>query len=331
MRDWRVRALYHAVAIPGQDSPYDRASLKLYYPARFGDSAEERNSGCIPADRRRGPCPVVILLPGINLGTEAYGWLARGLAAQGFVCVLPTMVAEEMPGYTSLTPGLDIQALAPAQYGRRPSATALGAIREALLELNRSGLLAGLLDLEHLVLGGHSAGGSVALLNARRDWLPGLCATFAYGAHAGAASILGYPPASQFPLPAEVPTLMLGGDCDGCIANSLHRYGLQEGALSAAAMVERSFAEALDSARGDCHLGILAGANHFALAYPEDSCTGRPFIDEPARRPGRYLRRHLLVAISRFLRAYTRRDARALAALQRQLDDRGIWLTSDRR
>ncbi|MFV8819183.1 hypothetical protein [Haliea sp. E17] len=326
MRNWRVRALYRAVAVPGQPAPYDRAQLKVYYPALFGNTAEERNSGCVPADHGRGPCPVVILLPGINVGPESYAWLAQALAAQGFACVLPCMIGEEMPGYTSLTPGLDVAALLPDQYGSRPSATALGAIRDALLALNGSGLLEGLLDLERIVLGGHSAGGSVALLNARRDWLPGLCATFTYGAHAGAASALGYAEGAQFALPAEVPTLMLGGDCDGCIAESLHRYGLAPGSLDAAGMLRRSFDEALPAQRAASYLGILRGANHFSLAFPEDGCTGRPFIDYPISRPARYLRRQLLGAISRFLRGYCRQDARALAALARQLGNPQAWL-----
>ncbi len=326
MRNWRVRALYRAAAVPGLGAPYDRVTLKAYYPAAFGNSAEERNSGCVPADHGRGPCPVVILLPGINVGPESYAWLAQALAAQGFVCVLPSMIGEEMPGYTSLTPGLDITALLPDQYGTRPSATALGAIREALVELNTSGLLEGLLDLQRIVLGGHSAGGSVALLNARRDWLAGLCATFTYGAHAGAASALGYAGGAQFALQAEVPTLMLGGECDGCIAESLHRYGLDAGSLSAADMLRRSFGEALPAQRAASHLGILRGANHFSLAFPEDGCTGRPFIDYPITRPAHHLRRQLLLAISRFLRGYCRQEAGALAALERQLGNPQAWL-----
>ncbi|TXS96413.1 dienelactone hydrolase [Parahaliea maris] len=331
MRNWRVRALYRAVAVPGQPGPFDRATLKIYYPARYGDSLEERNSGCVPPDPAFAPCPVVIFLPGINLGPEAYAWLARALAAQGFVCVLPSMVAEEMPGYTSLTPGLDVQALLPEHYGSRPSATTLAPIREMLKALNSSGQLAGSLDLQRLVLGGHSAGGSVALLNARRDWLPGLQATFCYGAHAGAASQLGYPPAAQFPLPAEVPTLMLGGDRDGCIANSLHRYGLEDGAFGPTAMVQRSFEDALERHGDDSYLGILTGANHFSLAWPEDSTTGRPFIDLAATRPGTHLRRQLLCAISRFLRGSVLGDSRAVAALERQLGSRHNWQVYARR
>jgi len=54
----------------------DRVNLKIYYPALYGDSAEERNSGLVPADRVAAPYPVVVLLPGINLAGDSSAWLA---------------------------------------------------------------------------------------------------------------------------------------------------------------------------------------------------------------------------------------------------------------
>ena len=36
-----TRAIYRAVAIPGATAPFDRASLKIYYPAQYGDTDEE--------------------------------------------------------------------------------------------------------------------------------------------------------------------------------------------------------------------------------------------------------------------------------------------------
>ena len=44
-----VRALYRAISIPGAAAPYASAALKVYYPACYGGSEEERNSGVIPA------------------------------------------------------------------------------------------------------------------------------------------------------------------------------------------------------------------------------------------------------------------------------------------
>ena len=310
-----VRAFYRAISIPGCAAPYDRASLKIYYPCAPGGSDEERNSGVIPAATEGAPFPVAIILPGINVGPESYGWLARGLAAGGVITVTYTLVAEEMPGYISLTPGLSMAALAPANYGQSPSATALAPILQELALLNRQGLLAGLLDLERVVLGGHSAGGTVAILNARPDWFPGIAAAFSYGAHAGAATALGYPPDSLFNVPARVPLLIMGGSRDGCIAHSAGRYG-QDREGSATAKVELTFDRGLNCDRGDSYLAIIDGANHFSLAWPRDDTTGRPFIDLPTTRPDEQLRGLLAELVRDFVAATLRGDESARSRLE---------------
>jgi hypothetical protein len=293
-----VRAIYRAIAIADSPAPYDRASLKVFYPATYGDTDEERNSGVIPAASSEAPFPVAIILPGINVGPEAYSWLAHDLVQQGIVCVTFTLVAEEMPGYISLTPGLSISALTPENYGLSASATALTPIIEELSLINQTGILQGRLDLEKIILGGHSAGGSVALLNARPDWFPGLCAAFSYGAHAGAATALGWSEDAMFDLPSELPLLIMGGTQDGCIANSTGRYGASNS--SSTERVEKTFDNALHSARQDCYLAILEGANHFSMAWPADHSTGRPFIDLPTTQPDEDLRALLSQLICQF-------------------------------
>lgn len=283
MNQRMARAMYRAVHLSSATPPYDSASLKIYYPALYGDTPEERNSGVIPVDPAAGPCPVVILLPGINVSPESYSWLATELALAGVVTVMPSLVAEEMPGYISLTPGLSIEALTPAQYGMVASATLLTPIRELLEQFQAEGVLAGQLDLDRIILGGHSAGGSVAMLNARRDWLPGLAGAFSYGAHAATATALEHPEDHYFPLSDDVPMLIMGGTRDGCIANSASRYG--DGAAEASelqAATEKlvaSFERAVSRDQGDTHLVLIEGANHFTMAHPHDGSTGRPFID----------------------------------------------------
>ena len=309
-----ARAIFRAIALPGMQPPYDRASLKIYYPARYGDTDEERNSGLIPADAKAAPFPVVIMLPGINLGPEAYAWLARGLTESGVVTVTYTLVAEEMPGYISQTPGLALPALACDNYGKTPSATAVGPILEDLAKVNGEGVLGGKLDLQSVVLAGHSAGGTVALLNARSDWFPGLRGALAYGAHTGAATALGYPEDSLFPIPDQLPVMILGGTRDGCIANSSGRYGEANG--SPTERVERSFDEAISRDQGDCYLGIIEGANHFSLAHPVDDSTGRPFIDMPTSRPDDELRELLQTLTASFVLSVTRADKHAAARLR---------------
>lgn len=301
-----VRAIYRAVAIPDCSTPYDRASLKIFYPAAYSDSEEERNSGVVPADTRMAPFGVVIMMPGINVGPEAYTWLAHRLAENGIVTVTYSLVAEEMPGYISLTPGLSIAALNPDHYGKQPSATAVGPILDQLHILNGSGILTGLLDLQHVVLGGHSAGGTVALLNARADWFPGVCAAFSYGAHAGAATALGYQADAMFALPSQLPTLIMGGTRDGCIANSSGRYGDEQ--ACATLRVEQTFERGLHCERQDSYLAIIEGANHFSLAYPADHSTGRPFIDLATTRPDDQLRELLSSLICQFTCAVTCND-----------------------
>ena len=297
----QVRALYRASRIEAAPPPYDRVISKIYYPAEYGGSAEERNTGLLPAQSEGAPFPVLILFPGINIGPESYGWLARALAANNIVFLTFSCIAEELPGYVSLSPGLDLDALAPDGYGKKPSATCLPSLLKELETLNGDGVLAGKLDLDAIILGGHSAGGSVALFNARKQWCPGLKACFAYGAHAGAATMLGWPEGSLLELPGEVPTLLAGGDNDGVIASSGHRYGNEAGQPTA--IVERSFDEALRSARGDNWLAILRGANHFSFAWPQDECTGRLFLDGEERQPGESIRQTIKELLLDFIAA----------------------------
>jgi dienelactone hydrolase len=310
-----VRALYSAIEIPGAVPPYDRASLKIYYPAKYTDSAEERNSGLVAVDSQLAPFPVLIMLPGINLGPEAYGWLAKEMAELGIVTVTYTLVAEEMPGYISLTPGLSLSALSPDNYAEMPSATALSPIIEQLQRLNSSGVLAGQLQLQKIILGGHSAGGTVALLNARADWFPGVSAAFSYGAHSAAATALGYEQNAMFQLPSQLPTLIIGGTRDGCIANSAARYG-EAGSTSPTEKVEQTYDRALSAGRGDNYLMIVQGANHFSLAYPADETTGRPFIDLPTTAPDTEIRSFLAELIGLFIRT----EVTAVAGAREQLN-----------
>lgn len=313
-----VRALFRSVAMAGQPA----LSCKIYYPALYGATALENNTGSLPAARAERPYPVCIFMPGINVGPESYGWLATALAQAGFVTVLYGWILEEMPGLTSLTPGLDIGALKRDVYGQRPSATALSALLADLAEQNATGALAGLLDLQRILLGGHSAGGSVALMNARPDWFPGLRAVFSYGAHSKASTALGYPPETLLPLPDRLPVLILGGSEDGVIAASAFRYGSDGGQQpDPVGPIIRTFKEGLGSTRGDCRLAIVRGANHFSFCWPADGATGRPFLDRPTTRSDTGIRDDLARLITQFARSYVGEVAGAVAELDATLRD----------
>jgi len=267
-------------------APYDRLSLKIYYAALPDDGVEQRNAGVVPADQSAAPCPVVIMMPGINVGPEAYAWLASHLALHGIITVTYSMIAEEMPGYVSLTPGLDLAAITPETYGTQPSATAVAAIIEALRIENSAGVLEGCIDTDKVILAGHSAGGSVALFNANPDWFPQVRGAIAYGAHAGASTMLGFAENTILKLPATVPLLLIGGTRDGVMANSAHRYGNED----ETDRMSQTFEDGFASDRDDSYFVSIVGANHFSLAWPVDESTGRHFLDEPEEGSGEAIR-----------------------------------------
>jgi dienelactone hydrolase len=274
-----VRAIFRAVRVPGLKAPNDTAHAKIHYPAAPEGTPFERDTGLVPARRAGAPLPVVLLLGGINVGPEGFGWLARRLARAGMVTVTYALIAEELPGQIGASPGLDVGALAPGALGTRPSATVIGPILAALAVENGAGVLEGLLDLSRVALGGHSAGGTVALLNARPDWFAGVRAAFSHGAHTAAASMLGHAKGAMNPVPPDVPVLIMGGDSDGVIAGSAARYGDPDG--DATGRVIATFEEAVTRTKGDCVLAILKGGNHFSPIDPPDPTVGRAFLDRP--------------------------------------------------
>ena len=298
-----IRAIYRACKLDAAVPPYDNVTLKIFYEGQIDDSDETRNAGLVPPVPRSEPCPVVLFLPGINVGPESYAWLAERCAAAGMIAVTYSHIAEEMPGYISLTPGLDISALTPGEYGTRPSATALAAILATLAELNADGLLQGMMALEQVVLAGHSAGGSVALFNANRDWFPQVCGAAAYGAHAAASKVLGYDDDAVLMLPDSVPLLMMAGARDGVIASSAHRYGDDE--ADPLARIRDSFERGIVSDRGDCFLVEIDGANHFSFAYPLSETTGRSYLDWPEEADNNEIRQCIADTLIEFISAAT--------------------------
>lgn len=313
-----VRALHRAVRVPGQKAPHDTLHARVYYPGRLTGTAAEHELGVVEADGDAGPFPVVIFLPAFNVGPESYRWLAQALADRGYVVVTYAYVGEApWPSRAAgvegppigLTPGVDLARCRPQTFGHGPTCVALGPLVEELGRLQVEGILAGLLDLEHLVIGGHSAGGSLALQNAALRYFSSLTAAFSYAGHAGALPALGWPEDALLPLPGEVPLLLLGGERDGVIAARSH------GPADPFTLLRRSFAEALPGGRGDAHMFLLAGANHFAFCHPDDPTTGRSFLDYRATAPGEVLRGFFVEVISTFLDAYVREDSEVVDQL----------------
>ncbi|QFU74312.1 dienelactone hydrolase [Halioglobus maricola] len=302
--------------------------MKIYYPCTYGDTPEERNSGVVPAAEDSAPYPVVILLPGINLGPEGCAWLARQLALAGAITVACTAIAEEMPGYISISPGLLFEQLSPGGFGRAPSCSLLQPVMDELAAVQQASVLAGLLDLDRIILGGHSAGGTAALLNANPEWFPGVCGVFSYAAHTGASVALGWPAETVLRLPATLPTLLLAGDRDGVIAASAHRYG-REGA-DPLHTVCRTFDEGVHDCGGRSYLMVLAGATHFTCADPHDGTTGREFLDWDSDADQAELRGLMGQLIADFVAATARADERAVSRLQDAQCDSRLALVKSR-
>lgn len=255
----------------------------LYYPGDDQRLAEARLTGRVPPVEAPDPWPVVVMMPGINVAPDGYRWLAHRLVGEGFCVVTYTAVGSLGPAGRGITPGIDMGALTPDKIGTVPSSTVLAPLLQRLADATPDDSpVAGLLDLASVVIGGHSAGGTVALHNSDPAWVPGLKAVFTYGAHTMTAATLGHGESAVVAVPAKVPVMLLVGGADGVIAASSDRYrSTDDGAVHDP--VGRTFDEAIARAHGDSWLVELAGAGHFAVCWPLDTTSGRTFLEaDPA-------------------------------------------------
>jgi pimeloyl-ACP methyl ester carboxylesterase len=319
-----IRAAHGAVRVPNLESPHDTVHFRLFHPAALSGDDAERLTGNVPPDPSDAPWPVVLMLPGINIGPEGYRWLAIELAERGCAVVTMALVGETMPGVVGITPGLDLEACRPEHYGTRPTATAVGPVLDTLAEWNDAGRFAGLLDLDRVVLAGHSGGGTVALQNANPDWFPGVVATFAYASHTMASTVLGYEPSTILGLPASLPTLLLAGEFDGVMARSADRYRTTSagGQADGHDPVRRTFDEAVHAPTGHAHFAVLRGAVHTSMIWPPDPTSARGFLDPDAGRDPAEIRATMGSIIGEFVASVTGAEpATATVRLAALLDD----------
>ena len=152
------------------------------------------------------------------------------------------------------------------------------------------------MDLSHIIFGGHSAGGTVALQNGQ--FFEQVKAVFAYAGHTMASTMLGFEPGTILNIGSKR-TLLIHGDKDGVIAASRVRYGTDEQAPDP---VEKTFDEAYQpSAESEAYDVLIEGANHFAIAHPLDETTGRFFLDEEMTRPADEVREQIAGIILSFI------------------------------
>jgi len=312
-----VRAFFQAAKIEGFQSPYDTIHLKVFYPAQISTGKVEINKANLPVDLEKAPFPVVIFFNGFNCDAQQYQWLAVKLAERGLVVILFNWIAESIPGITSLTPGVDFEKLKPTIYRTVPTAPALPTLLAKVEQLQSEGILAGMLDLQRIILGGHSAGGRVAIENADPHFFPQVAASFGYGLHTMATLSLGYEPATILSLPDSLPLLLMGGTCDGVIANSSDRYGVSSG--NATTSVIRTFQEAIAGGRNDSYLLLLEGANHFSIVDRLDSTLDIPLLDFPATQPQETFRLLMGEIISLFIDTHVRHQSEASLLLEQLL------------
>ncbi len=276
----QTRAIFRAIKAENAKSPFDVINLKVFYPTLEPQNDTEKNTGIISPDKTNAPFPVVIMLNGVNCPPESYQWLAEILCKKGCVFVSFQWITDELPGgMQGLTPGIDVRFMTYETYGKGATGSAIQPILDDLAKINASGLLENCLDLDNIILGGHSAGGSIALMNA--EYFPQIKAVFSYGSHTQGSTIMGFPANYVCPITSEKPILMMGGNNDGVITWSARRYGKE--AEDCTISLKQTLDKAIAGNRGDRYLVLFNGANHFTFAHPQDKTTGRPFLDFEAK------------------------------------------------
>ena len=309
-----IRAFFRAAKVENAQSPYDTIHLKVFYPASVLEKIDvERDIA--PADTTKAPFPVVIFLSGFKCGMEMYQWLAIKLAERGLVVVTFNWIEEYIPGKITLTPGFELAAWKPETYGTKPTSHTLPTLLSELEKINQEEPLAGLLDLQKIILGGHSAGGRMAIENADPRFFPQVKAAFSYASHSAAPVMLGHKPNTILPLPDAQPLLLIGGTCDDAMLKLSSSYGITGDATTS---IRYTFNEAISGGRNDSYLLLIEGANHFSISELFD--TTQIWISDSTATPAEDKIRSLMVeSIGCFIDAHVREQKEALQILEELL------------
>lgn len=308
----------------GWPAPYNTIHYQFFYPAETSENSQSSSQTLAPPKAELAPFPVVIFFNGINCSPYIYQSLALHLAQQGLAVITFSWIAENLPGIIALTPGVDLTALKPEIYGTKPTASALPALLTELERLNAQGILAGLLDLHTIILGGHSAGGRVALESADSKFYASIKGAFAYAAHTAAPVMLGYPPETILPLPSSVPILLMGGTLDGVIAANSGIYGMREN--SSIKALERTFDEAISRNKNDTYFILLEGANHYAIADSSDQTSSSVSLDLPMTQSASQFRSLISQIIGFFIQGYIKQNPLARQNLETLLAEHSSLL-----
>jgi dienelactone hydrolase len=277
--------------VAGLIGPDDTVHYRIFHPARQIPPVAPTSYGIVPADRTSAPWPVVILMPGINVDPDGYRWLAVELAEVGIAAVTYALVGEIHHGVIGITPGIDESAFDDRGGTRRPGAVALGPLLAALADQNADGLLGGTLDLDHVLVAGHAAGGAIALQSANRSWFAGVTGCLVYAGRDPRDTEVTTTPS---PLAASggLPTLLVSAQLDV--------------ESDPSEPLTTTFQDALAAGRGDCYHAVLAGATSASILWPEDDTTGPGYLEPAPGRDPRAIRGDLARAIIGFVDAHVR-------------------------
>lgn len=282
----RVRAVYDAVAVPGAEPPYGSAQVVVHYPAVAADGDPTLGIVAPASDS----LPVLLLAGNFNCPPELYTWLAKRLAAQGWAVVTWSWVAPLFGGRAGLTTGIDLAAVTPAAFGSRIPSQLLPALVSALPQVADVGPA---LDLSRLALGGHSAGGTLALLCS--SWLG--APAFSYGGHTRTQVPQGFGEDHYLPLGDGPPLLLLGGTEDG-IGDAIARA--QTGRVLPGHPMAVTAERAVPPGRR-CEVVLVEGANHYSFCEGYDGTSGRGYLEAPSTGDPAALRDVIAGHVERFL------------------------------
>ena len=313
-----VRSFFRAAKVESAQPPYDTMHIKIFYPGEMPEGEVNMNQQLLPVDSEYSPFPVVIFFSGFDCQPQMYQWLAVELVERGIVVVTFSWIEEYLPGKVSSTPGFNLSMWKPETYGTAPSSQVLPTLLAELETLNSDSILAGMLDLEKIILGGHSAGGRMAMENANPQFFPKVVAAFSYGSHSAAPVMLGFEPGKILPLADALPLLLMGGTRDGSIAKMSAAYGISGDATTA---VKRTFQESIVGGRNDSYLLLLEGANHFTISHPPDPTTVKPFLDLPATQSEEEIRSLMAEVIGLFIDGHIRQQPRAFDTMNQLLNN----------
>ena len=201
-----------------------------------------------------------------------------------------TWVAPLFGGRAGLSTGIDLGAVTPEAFGSRIPSQLLPAVLDALPGVADVGPA---LDLDRLVLGGHSAGGTTALLCS--SWLG--APAFSYGGHTRTQVPQGFGEDHYLPLGDGPPLLLLGGTGDG-VPDAIARA--QTGRASGGHPMRLTLERAVPEGR-QAWCVLVEGANHYSLCEGYDGTSGRGYLEAAATGDPAAVRERLASLVLAFL------------------------------